>query len=91
MQVYLYSILNEKVNGKDEKAISTSVIYGPNAAGKTSVVNAMSCLKQIIKRGNIMDAIDDRSGDHVSSEMNLAPFAYRESAAPVKLSVSASV
>ena len=83
-----YSILKKNVNGKEEKAISTSVVYGPNAAGKTSVVNAMSCLKQILRRGNIKDAADDRSGDHVSSEMNLAPFAFREVAAPVKFDIT---
>ena len=83
-----YSILKKNVNGKVEKAISSSVIYGPNAAGKTSVVNAMSCFKQIIRRGNIKDAADDRSGDHVSSEMYLVPFAYREVAAPVKFDIT---
>lgn len=83
-----YSILHETVNGKEENAVSTSVIYGPNAAGKTSVVNAMSCLKQIIRRGNIKDAADDRSGDHISSEMNLAPFAFRETAAPVRFDIT---
>ena len=83
-----YSILNKTVNGKEENAISASVIYGPNAAGKTSVVNAMSCLKQIIRRGNIKDAVDDRSGDHVSSEMNIAPFAFRSTATPITFDIS---
>lgn len=83
-----YSILKKSVNEKEESAVSASVIYGPNAAGKTSVVNAMSCLKQIILRGDIRDAADDRSGDHVSSGMNLAPFAFRDTAAPVKFDIT---
>ena len=83
-----YSILKRNVNGKGESALSASVIYGPNAAGKTSVVNAMSCFKQIVLRGNIRDAADDRSGDHVSSGMNLAPFAFKDTAAPVSFDIT---
>ena len=83
-----YSILKKVVNEKEESAVSSSVIYGPNAAGKTSVVNAMSCFKQIILRGNIRDTADDRSGDHVSNGMNLAPFAFRDTATPVKFDIT---
>ena len=83
-----YSILKKTVNEKEETAVSASVIYGPNAAGKTSVVNAMSCFKQIFLRGNIRDAADDRSGDHVSNGMSLAPFAFRDTAAPVKFDIT---
>jgi hypothetical protein len=79
-----YSVITETAGGKKEEGLSASVIYGPNAAGKTSIVNAMSCMRQIVLRGDIRDAADDRSGDHVSSGMVLAPFAFREDAAPVR-------
>ena len=79
-----YSILAEEIAGQKETGLSASVIYGPNAAGKTSIVNAMSCMRQIVLRGNIRDATDDRSGDHVSSGLALAPFAFRNDAAPVR-------
>lgn len=79
-----YSILAEKIAGQKETGLSASVIYGPNAAGKTSIVNAMSCMRQIVLRGNVRDAADDRSGDHVSSGLALAPFAFRDDAAPVR-------
>lgn len=78
-----YSILQEKIAGSKESGLSASVIYGPNAAGKTSIVNAMSCMRQIVLRGNVQDVADDLCGDHVSSELALAPFAFREDAAPV--------
>jgi len=55
-----YSILSERIGKKDEKALSASVIYGPNAAGKTSIINAMSCMRQMVLRGNIKDSEDDR-------------------------------
>ena len=83
-----YSILTEEIAGKRENGLSASVIYGPNAAGKTSIVHAMSCMRQFILRGNIRDAADDRSGDHVSSGLALAPFAFRDNAAPVRFDVS---
>lgn len=83
-----WSILKEKVSGKAETGLSVSVIYGPNAAGKTSVVNAMSCLRQLILRGNIRDNPDDYSGDHVSNELFLTPFAFRHDKAPVRFDVT---
>lgn len=83
-----YSILAETVSGKEESGLSASVIYGPNAAGKTTIVNAMSCMRQIVLRGSIRDASDDRSGDHVSSELTLAPFAFRNDVVPVRFDVT---
>ena len=83
-----YSILSEEIAEQKETGLSASVIYGPNAAGKTSVVNAMSCMRQIVLRGNVRDATDDRSGDHVSSGLSLAPFAFRDDVAPVRFDVT---
>lgn len=83
-----YSVLTEEIVGKKETGLSASVIYGPNAAGKTSIVNAMSCMRQFVLRGNVRDAADDRSGDHVSSGLTLAPFAFRDDAVPVRFDVS---
>lgn len=86
-----YSILKEEIAGQKETGLSASVIYGPNAAGKTSIVNAMSCMRQIVLRGNVRDAADDRSGDHVSSGLALAPFAFRDEAAPVRFDVTFTI
>lgn len=52
------------------------------------LVNAMSCMRQIVLRGNIQDAVDDRNEDHVSSDLKLAPFAFRDDAAPVGFDVT---
>lgn len=83
-----HSILRERITNRDIKALSTSVIYGPNAAGKTSVVNAMSCLRQIILRGNIRDTDGDKSGDHVSREMTLIPFRGNKKNRPVTFDIT---
>lgn len=50
-----YSILKEKCGKKNYKALSSSIVYGPNASGKTNIVGAMDTLKAIIERGNIKD------------------------------------
>lgn len=48
-----YSILHTKIEKKDYKALSSAIVYGPNAAGKTNIIGAMQALKNIILRGNI--------------------------------------
>ena len=83
-----YSILKEVIGKKDISAIPTSIIYGPNAAGKTSIINAMSCLRQIIIKGTIEDSEADRSGDHVSAQMNLIPFIFSDKEAPILFDIT---
>lgn len=83
-----YSILKEKIGSKPVSALSASVIYGPNAAGKTSIIQAMSCMRQIVLRGHIKDADTDRVQDHVSSSMEIAPFAFSEEPRPVSFDVT---
>ncbi len=48
-----YSILKKKVGSKEYKALSTAIIYGPNAAGKTNIIGAIEFLKEIILKGKI--------------------------------------
>lgn len=83
-----YSILSETIVDHEVKGLSSSVVYGPNAAGKTSIVNAMSCLKQLVLRGNVNDDERDSTHDHVSNDLSLAPFAFRENASPVSFDVT---
>ncbi|HQQ68332.1 MAG TPA: AAA family ATPase, partial [Candidatus Cloacimonadota bacterium] len=51
-----YSILSEKIGRNVHKALSSAVIYGPNASGKTNIIGAMETFKQIVLRGNIRNA-----------------------------------
>lgn len=48
-----YSILHEKIGRFQYKGLSTAVIYGPNASGKTNIIGAMDTFKHIVLRGNI--------------------------------------
>ena len=48
-----YSVLYYKKNNKQKKALCSSVIYGPNASGKSNIIKGLNVLKQIIISGNI--------------------------------------
>ena len=77
-----YSILKEQIGKRKVNALSSSVIYGPNAAGKTSIVNAMSCMRQIVLQGGMKDVSGDPAdGQAISAQ--LIPFAFQETARPV--------
>ena len=83
-----YSILNDKIGRKNISALSTSVIYGPNAAGKTTLINALSCFKRIVLRGNIRDEETDVLHDRVSNAMWLVPFAFNDTVEPVSFDIA---
>ncbi len=46
-----YSLMKTRVKGKEIKGLSSSVIYGPNASGKTNIIGAMDVLRSIVLRG----------------------------------------
>ena len=62
-----YSLLKEEANGKEEKALSSSVIYGPNSSGKTNLIGGLQVFKAIVLRGNIKDA-DDLTSINIATE-----------------------
>lgn len=68
-----YSLFNIKKHGKDIKGLCSSVIYGSNAAGKTTVVGAMDTFRSIILRGNIRNSEDISSPNHAASNLSLVP------------------
>lgn len=43
-----YSILTEVINKKTFKALCSSVVYGPNASGKSNIIGAMDTFKKIV-------------------------------------------
>ncbi len=68
-----YSLFNIKKGGKEIKGLCSSVIYGPNAAGKTTVVGALDTFRSIVLRGNIRDSEDISSPNHAASKLSLIP------------------
>jgi hypothetical protein len=51
-----YSLLKKKIGRNTVKGLSCSVIYGPNASGKTNVIGAMDTMRSIVLQGNIRNS-----------------------------------
>lgn len=52
-----YSLSSFNIGKKKYKTISTAVIYGPNASGKTNLIGAMDTFREIVLRGNILNEV----------------------------------
>lgn len=79
-----YSLFNIKKHGKDIKGLCSSVIYGSNAAGKTTVVGAMDTFRSIVLRGNIRNSEDISSPNHAASNLSLVPNQMLSKSEPVE-------
>ena len=82
-----YSLCTEKIKGKTIKGLSSSVIYGPNAAGKTNIIGAMDVMRAIILRGNIRNSEEKSSPNPASAALELIPNNSKEQSEPVELAV----
>ena len=82
-----YSLLKEINKGKTIKGLCSSVIYGPNAAGKTNIIGAMDVFRAIILRGNIRNAEEKTSPNPASSDLELIPNNNLFTVYPVEFSV----
>jgi len=67
------SLLAVSLAGKIIKALPTSVIYGPNAAGKTNLIAGMDFLRCIVLSGNIQNIQNFNSTNPVVNNPWLAP------------------
>ena len=65
--------MKTKVKGKEIRGLSSSVIYGPNAAGKTNIIGAMDVLRAIILRGNIRNSEEKSSPNAAAAALELIP------------------
>ena len=79
-----YSLFNIKKHGKDIKGLCSSVIYGANAAGKTTVVGAMDTFRSVVLRGHIRNSEDLSSPNHAASNLSLIPNNSLTKAEPVE-------
>lgn len=68
-----YSILKEKIGVKTHKGLSSAVIYGPNASGKTNIIGAMDVLKSIIIRGHIRNEDNKSKSNPAANQLELIP------------------
>lgn len=68
-----YSVMKTTIGKKEYKALSSAVIYGPNASGKTNIIGAMDTFKSIVLRGNIRNDSDDNEPNAASGTLELIP------------------
>lgn len=68
-----YSLFYIENHGKDISGLCSSVIYGPNAAGKSTVISAMDTFRSIVLRGNIRNVEGNSSPNHAASNLSLIP------------------
>lgn len=85
-----YSLLKKRITGirKEQKALCSSVIYGPNASGKSNIICAVDFLRNIVLRGNILDSSSVSSLNPASSLLSLAPNSSLEQERPVSLGIT---
>lgn len=83
-----YSLLVKKVGRKKVKGLCSSVIYGPNASGKTNMIGAMDVLRSIVLRGNINNAEDNVSPNYAANILGLIPNNSLENKRNVKFNIS---
>lgn len=81
-----YSVSDVKVGKKSYKVLSSSVIYGPNAAGKSTIICAIDLLRKIVVRGHIHDTAMLNVGNYAESLLALVPNNKLKQPAPIELS-----
>ena len=79
-----YSLFEKKFNKKTLKCLCSSVIYGPNAAGKTNIICAMDTLRSIVLRGNIRDTEEKVYSNPASGALDLIPNSNLSKKKPVE-------
>ncbi len=82
-----YSLLIQKIKGKSIKGLCSSVIYGPNASGKTNIIGAMDTFRAIVLRGNIRNSEDQTSPNQASSALELIPNNATSCSEPVTFTI----
>lgn len=82
-----YSLMNTSIKGKKIKGLSCSVIYGPNAAGKTNIIGAMDVLRAIVLRGNIRNSEEKSSPNPASAALELIPNNNASESEPVDFEI----
>lgn len=82
-----YSLLIKKVKNKNVKGLCSSIIYGPNASGKTNIIGAMDTFRAIILRGNIKNSEDQTSPNQASNALELIPNNTAKCSEPVMFSI----
>lgn len=82
-----YSLCREKIKGKEIRGLSTSVLYGPNASGKTNIIGAMDVLRSIVLRGNIRNTEETMMPNPAAANLELIPNNQEGAGKPVEFAI----
>lgn len=82
-----YSLASFREGSRKVRSICSSVIYGPNASGKSNIISAMDVLRAIVLRGNIRNAEEHASPNPASVSLELIPNKSLSTAKPVSFSI----
>lgn len=82
-----YSILKSRVGKRVHKGLCASVIYGPNASGKTNIIGAMDTFKMLVLRGNLHNDDDKSYPNPAASSLELIPNSSDASPSPVAFTI----
>ena len=75
------------IGKKEYRALSSGVIYGPNAAGKTNIIGAIDTFKNIVLRGHIRNSDDRKTPNAAANSLELIPNSTLESPLPVSFNI----
>jgi uncharacterized protein len=75
-----------RMEDNDRRVLPSAVVYGPNASGKTSLILALTLLKEMVLTGNIQQSQDNQ----LISIIELFPFIhdYQKFTEPVGLEIT---
>lgn len=82
-----YSVCRETISGKGIRGLCSSVIYGPNASGKTNLIGAMDVLRSIVLRGNIRNTKEVYPPNSAATTLELIPNNQLEEEKPVEFTI----
>lgn len=82
-----YSLCQETIGKRKYKALCSSVIYGPNASGKTNIIGAMDTFRSIVLRGHICNIDGNSSPNFASEALELIPNSSNDEIVPVHFGI----
>lgn len=84
----VWSIQEETTGaGATYRALSSAVIFGPNASGKSNMINAVDTFKHIVSRGHIQNSVLGSVKNYAGSRLEMIPNRYLEKPKPVSFGV----
>ncbi len=82
-----YSVFQKKIGSRKYKGLCSAVIYGPNASGKTNIINAMDVFKSIVLRGTIRNDNNKNTPNAAAYRLELIPNSTAKEIEPVSFSI----